>query len=70
VDSSSDLCVNVRLSEDKDSPTWALLTKSSIFFLVQSLYFALKATQVKWSHRKLWFFRVHLKVKVFIWLVC
>lgn len=60
------LCADVVLTDDEDSLSWTL-TKSGIFS-VQSMYLALKISQVKWPHRKLWFVRVPLKVKVFLWL--
>jgi hypothetical protein len=55
------LCVGVSLTESTDSLV-STLTKSSSFS-VKSMYLALKMSQVKWPHRKLWFIRAPLKVK-------
>jgi hypothetical protein len=58
-------CAGVVLSEEEDGLVWKL-TNSGVF-TVHSMYLAFKMSQVKWPHRKLWFVRVPLKVKVFLW---
>lgn len=32
------------------------------------MYLAIKISQVKWPHKKMWFIRVPLKIKIFLWL--
>ena len=61
-----ELCRGVSLTNAEDKCRWTL-TKSGQFS-VKSLYNALKISLVKVPYRKLWFIKVPLKVKVFIWL--
>lgn len=61
------ICSRVVLNDQNDRCSW-LLTKSRKFS-VRSLYLALKTDQVVWKHRKLWYAKIPLKMKVFMWLV-
>jgi hypothetical protein len=50
----------------KDTLRWSLTKDGK--FTVNSFYKALKMQQVIFPHKKLWGFKVPLKIKIFIWL--
>ena len=62
-----DLCKNVVLTDQEDRCSW-LLNKTARF-TIRSLYLTLKSSQGPWPHRKLWYAKIPLKIKVFLWLV-
>lgn len=62
-----DLCEDVVLSEERDKCVWTLTTSGE--FTVRSMYLMIKALQVRCPLRKLWFIKVPLKIKVFLWLM-
>uniref|UniRef100_A0ACD5TEX8 Uncharacterized protein n=1 Tax=Avena sativa TaxID=4498 RepID=A0ACD5TEX8_AVESA len=61
------MCSETSLTDRKDWCKW-LLGKSGVFS-VKSMYHALKINQVKCPLKNLWFIKVLLKIKVFLWLL-
>jgi hypothetical protein len=58
---------NVVLVDDKDYFKWRL-TKSG-FFTVQSLYLHDIDTHPPFQHRKIWKWKIPLKIKIFLWFL-
>jgi hypothetical protein len=58
---------NVVLVDDKDYFKW-LLTKSG-FFTVRSMYLDGIDTHTLFQHRKVWKWKVPLKIKIFLWFL-
>jgi hypothetical protein len=58
---------NVVLVDDKDYFKWRL-TKSG-FFTVRSLYLHDIDTHPPFQHRKIWKWKIPLKIKIFLWFL-
>lgn len=61
------LCDNVMLNEDRDRCVWSLAKSGN--FTVRSMYLMIKALWIRCPFRKLWFIKIPLKIKVFLWLI-